>query len=185
LNILQFESTSIAGLYVVEGDLFRDNRGSFGRMFCRREFAARGLASEIVQCNVSHSPSRGILRGFHIQAAPHQEAKLVRCVAGRIFDVALDLRRASPTFGRFFAVELSGRDERMVYIPEGCAHAYQTLEDDTIIVYQVSAFHELAAERGVKWNDPDVAVPWPLTENIILSERDQNLPSLADYRLDE
>jgi dTDP-4-dehydrorhamnose 3,5-epimerase len=163
---MRFEPTPIAGIFVVESELFLDNRGSFGRMFCRREFAARGLANEIAQCNVSHSPNRGTLRGFHIQRAPHQEAKLVQCVAGRIFDVALDLRRASPTFGQFHAIELCG-------------------EDHSVVVYQVSAFHELAAERGVKWNDPDVAVPWPLAENVIVSERDQHLPGLADYWVDE
>jgi dTDP-4-dehydrorhamnose 3,5-epimerase len=182
---MRFEPTPIAGIFVVESELFLDNRGSFGRMFCRREFAARGLANEIAQCNVSHSPNRGTLRGFHIQRAPHQEAKLVQCVAGRIFDVALDLRRASPTFGQFHAIELCGGDGRMMYVPEGCAHAYETLEDHSVVVYQVSAFHELAAERGVKWNDPDVAVPWPLAENVIVSERDQHLPGLADYWVDE
>jgi dTDP-4-dehydrorhamnose 3,5-epimerase len=151
-------------------------------MFCRREFGARGLVTEIAQSNVSHSPRRGTLRGFHIQVKPHEEIKIVQCVAGRIFDVALDLRRASPTFGRFHALELSAGNGCMLYIPEGCAHAYQTLEDHSVVVYHVSMFYAPAAERGVRWNDPKIDVPWPSVRDVILSQRDRDLPLLAEYR---
>jgi dTDP-4-dehydrorhamnose 3,5-epimerase len=178
---LDFEPTSIPDAFLVRTTWFRDARGTFGRMFCAREFAEHGLESEIAQCNLSNNPRRGTLRGLHILSNPHEEAKLVQCVAGRIFDVAVDLRPKSRTFGRYFAAELSAGDGRLLYIPKGCAHGYQTLEDATSVLYHVSSFYEAAAERGVRWNDPQIAVPWPLPSEVILSDRDRNLPSFADY----
>jgi dTDP-4-dehydrorhamnose 3,5-epimerase len=179
---MDFEPTAIPGVIVIRSGWFTDERGTFGRMFCRREFGGRGLVTDIAQSNVSHSLRRGTLRGFHIQVEPHEEIKLVQCVAGRIFDVALDLRRASPTFGRFHALELSAGDGCMLYIPEGCAHAYQTLEDHSTVIYHASAFYAPAAERGVRWNDPEIDVPWPSVHDVILSQRDRDLPLLAEYR---
>jgi len=179
---MNFQATPIEGVFEVQTDWYRDVRGTFGRIFCQREFSAHGLTTNLVQCNLSNNPQRGTLRGLHLQAGPHQEAKLVCCVAGSIFDVALDLRSNSPTYGRHYVAELRAGEGRMLYIPEGCAHGYQTLENNSSMMYYVSAFHEPAAERGVRWNDPAINVRWPLADEAIVSERDQHLPLLADYQ---
>lgn len=179
---MEREPTNIAGVYIIRTTPFRDMRGTFERVFCQREFAAWGLETEIAQWNMSRNPHRGTLRGLHLQDPPHQEAKLVHCVVGRIFDVAVDLRPTSETFGRHFCLELSAEDSCSLYLPQGCAHGYQTLEDATTVVYQVSAFHSLSAETGVRWDDPDIGVRWPLRSEAIVSDRDRNLPVLAHYR---
>ena len=177
---MKFYPTPIADVVEVQVDWHRDERGSFGRVFCRRKFVRHGLNAEFVQCNFSSNPRSGTLRGFHLQLKPHLEAKLVQCVSGRIYDVALDLRPGSATYGLYHAVELVAGEGRMLYLPEGCAHAYQTLEDQSSIVYHVSAYYERTAECGVRWNDPSVGVPWPLAATAIVSERDRALPLLAE-----
>jgi len=150
-----------------------DSRGFFGRSFCRREFMEHGLDPCVDQCNVSFNKRRGTLRGMHYQAAPHQEAKLVRCTRGAIFDAIIDLRPESSTFKRHFSITLSEQNLLMLYIPEGFAHGFQTLEDDTEVFYQMSkGFHPEAA-RGVRWNDPAFAIEWPSAERI-MNERDRN-----------
>jgi dTDP-4-dehydrorhamnose 3,5-epimerase len=179
--MMHFKSTDIAGVVVIERDFFRDIRGTFGRLFCKEDFARHGLMTQIAQSNFSHNPIGGTVRGFHFQAKPHQEAKLVQCVAGRIFDVALDLRCDSPTYRRFFALELCPEVGKSLYIPPGCAHAFQTLEDNSAVVYHVSTAYSAAHERGVRWNDERIGVPWPITTNPIVSDRDMNLPFLADF----
>jgi len=179
---MHFQLTPIAGVFEVKADWYHDNRGTFGRVFCQREFAAQGLSPMPVQSNLSTNPRRGTVRGLHIQARPHEEAKLVCCVAGKIFDVALDLRPQSATYGRYHAVELDRHSGRMLFLPEGCAHGYQTLEDDSTVIYHVSAFHNPAAERGVRWNDPMIGIPWPISTEAIVSERDRHLPSFEDYQ---
>ena len=178
---MRFQPTPIAGVVEVTIDLQRDPRGAFGRTFCRREFAAHGLAAALAQCNLSDNTRARTVRGFHLQMKPHREAKLVQCVRGRLFDVALDLRAGSPTYGRHHATELSAANGRMLYIPEGCAHGFQTLEDDTSIMYYISAYYEPASARGVRWNDPALGIKWPFAEPAAVNERDLTLPLLKEF----
>jgi dTDP-4-dehydrorhamnose 3,5-epimerase len=176
---MQFTPTIIDGVLEVSIEWHRDERGGFGRIFCAEEFARRGLFSTPAQCSFSSNIRRGTVRGFHLQAKPHAEAKLVQCVAGRLFDVALDLRSGSPTYGKHQAVELSPESGRMLFIPEGCAHAFQTLEDATSIVYYISVPYQPESGRGVLWNDPDIGVAWPLVDAFV-GERDRRLPRLTE-----
>ena len=170
-----FTATAVPGVFVVEPERRDDERGFFARTFCAREFAERGLDARIAQCSVSYSPRRATLRGLHYQAAPHAEAKLVRCTRGEIFDVAVDLRPGSTTFKRHVALTLSAEDRRAVYIPPGCAHGFETLTDDTEVLYQISEFHVPEAARGMRWDDPAFAIQWPLAPAVI-SERDRSYP---------
>lgn len=179
---MRFDPTPLAGVVEVSTLWHRDPRGALGRIFCAREFAAAGLTPEIAQCNLSSNIARGTVRGFHLQDEPFAEDKLVHCIAGRIYDVALDLRPQSPTFGHHHAIELAAGDGRMLYVPRGCAHGFQTLEDASAVLYYISNFHEPGAERGVRWDDPALDVRWPIREGLTLSERDRGLPLLADYR---
>jgi len=174
-----FVETGLKGAFVVEVEKLDDERGFFGRSWCKREFAEHGLNPNLSQCSVSFSRRRGTLRGLHYQIAPHEEAKLVRCTAGAIYDVIVDLRRGSPTFGKWFAVELTAENHRMLYVPEGMAHGLQTLEDNTEVFYQISEFYEPASARGVRWNDPAFGIEWPPADRII-SARDA---SYADFEL--
>lgn len=181
---MQFRPTSLAGVVEISIDWDRDARGAFGRSFCRREFAEHGLNPGLAQCSVSRNSHARTVRGFHLQFKPHREAKLVHCVTGRLFDVVLDLRAGSPTYGRHHEVELSAADGPMLYIPEGCAHGFQTLEDNTSLIYYISTFYEPVALRGVRWNDPALGVRWPFTDGVTVSERDQTWPLLANYAVD-
>jgi dTDP-4-dehydrorhamnose 3,5-epimerase len=177
---MRFHPTAIAGVIEIVTEPHNDERGSFVRTFCAREFAAYGLNPQLAQCNFSTNTREGTLRGFHIQAEPHGEDKLVHCTAGRIFDVALDLRPDSPTFGQHHSVNLSATEGRMLYIPQGCAHAFQAMEDASALTYYLSTFYEPASMRGVRWNDPEIGVRWPF-ENPIMNQRDRELPLLRDY----
>src|SRR5262245_52485939 len=178
---MRFAATAIEGVLEVSIEWHRDERGGFGRVFCAEEFAQRGLFSRPAQCSISSNLRRGTVRGFHLQAKPHQEAKLVQCAAGRMIDVALDLRPESATYGRYHAATLSAETGLMLFIPEGCAHAFQTLEDATSVVYTISTPYHPESSRGVLWNDPAVGVVWPIKEAIV-SERDSQLPRLKDFR---
>ena len=178
---MRFSKTSIEGVAEVTIDWHRDERGGFGRVFCAEEFAGNGLISSLAQCSISSNLRRGTVRGFHLQAEPHSEAKLVHCVAGRMFDVALDLRPGSRTYGKHHAIELSSESGLMLFIPEGCGHAFQTLEDATSIIYYISAPYHPESARGVAWNDPAIGIDWPI-KDAILSERDRTLPQLEDFR---
>ena len=149
-----FEPTGIGGVWVIEPERFEDERGFFARTWDTGEFEQRGLNGRLVQCSISHNGHRGTLRGLHYQAAPHEEAKLVRCTAGAIFDVAVDLRPDSPTYTRWFGVELSADNRLALYIPEGCAHGFLTLADDSEVMYQISELWAPDAARGVRWDDP-------------------------------
>jgi dTDP-4-dehydrorhamnose 3,5-epimerase len=153
-----------------------DGRGFFGRSFCRGEFTERGLNPEIVQCNISFNRYAGTLRGMHYQLAPHAEEKLVRCTRGKLYDVIVDLRQESPTFKQWISLELSVDNRLMLYIPKGCAHGFQTLEDNTEVFYQMSEFYYPESGRGVRWNDPAFGVQWPEGVQMILSDRDRNWP---------
>lgn len=169
---MRFVETKLAGLFVVEMELREDERGFFARSWCRDEFAVHGLKTEIIQCNVSFNRKTGTLRGMHYQAAPHGEAKLVRCTAGAIYDVAVDIRPLSPTFQRWEAVELTAANWQMLYIPEGFAHGFLTLEDDTEVSYQMFERYHPESARGLRWNDPAFGINWPAMPERILSERD-------------
>ena len=170
-----FVPTPLPGAYLVDLDRRTDDRGFFARTWCRREFAEMGLNSELAQCNVSYNRQRGTLRGMHWQAAPHAEAKLVRCTRGVIWDAIIDLRADSPNYLQHFGVELTAASGRALYVPEGMAHGFVTLENDCEVSYQMSEFYEPAASRGIRWNDPAFAIEWPLSEPI-LHPRDASYP---------
>ena len=172
---MKFTETPLSGCYVIDLEQIGDDRGFFARSWCSKEFEAVGLAPRICQANVSYNNARGTLRGLHYQLAPHAEAKLVRCTRGAIFDVAVDLRVESPTFRQWFGMELSSENWRMLYIPEGFGHGFQTLENDTEIYYLVSEFYTPEAERGARYDDPAFGIEWP-TEVTATSEKDANWP---------
>jgi dTDP-4-dehydrorhamnose 3,5-epimerase len=174
-----FREAGVAGVWLVEPEPAADARGFFARVWCGREFAARGLGATLAQCSVSFTRRRGTVRGMHFQAAPHAEAKLVRCTRGAIHDVALDVRRGSPTFGRWVAAELTADNRHMLYVPEGVAHGFQALTDDAEVLYLVSEFHHPEAERGIRWDDDAAGIAWPVAE-VTVSPRDAALPRLAD-----
>ncbi len=169
--------TPLAGAYAVELERLEDERGFFARSFCRDEFRSRGLASVVAQCNVSWNRQRGTLRGLHFQAAPHEEAKLVRCTRGAIWDVIVDLREGSPTRLRWHALELTAENRTALYVPEGLAHGFQTLSDDAEVLYQMSVPYHAELARGVRWDDPRIGIRWPLADPI-LSARDRAYPLL-------
>jgi dTDP-4-dehydrorhamnose 3,5-epimerase len=170
-----FTPTPLADAWVVDPERREDQRGYFARTWCQREFAGHGLDSRLVQCSVSHNFRRGTLRGLHWQEAPHAEVKLVRCTRGAAWDVIVDLRPSSPTYARHFGVELSEQSGRALYIPQGFAHGFQTLVDGTEMFYQMSAFYEPSAARGVRWNDPAFGIVWPVPDPI-LHPRDGGYP---------
>jgi dTDP-4-dehydrorhamnose 3,5-epimerase len=170
-----FTETGLSGAVIVDVEPHADERGFFARSWCIREFAERGLNPSVVQCNVSGNTAKGTLRGMHYQVAPHAEVKLVRCTKGAIYDVIIDLRPSSPTFLQHAGVELTADNHRALYIPEGFAHGFMTLHDDSEVFYQMSAFYEPTAARGVRWNDPIFGISWPLPVSVI-SERDREYP---------
>lgn len=173
-----FIPTSLAGAFIVEPEPLRDERGFFARTWDQRELEARGLNSKIVQCSVSFSERRGTLRGMHYQTPPHEEAKLVRCVRGVLHDVIIDLRSDSATFRRHFSTVLRAGDYRALYVPEGVAHGFLTLEDGTEALYQISEAHRPEAARGVRWDDPAFGIRWPEAVRVI-SEPDRSYPDYA------
>lgn len=170
-----FIETKFTGAFIITPDLIEDERGFFARTFCQREFEEHDLNFGLVQCNASFNKKEGTVRGMHYQAAPHAEVKLVRCTSGSICDVIVDLRPESPTFKEWFAAELTDKNHQMLYVPEGFAHGYQTLEPQTEVFYQVSAFYHPASERGVRWNDPTFGIKWPLPVGVI-SKKDGSYP---------
>jgi dTDP-4-dehydrorhamnose 3,5-epimerase len=173
-----FTETRLPGAYVIEPQLLQDERGFFARSWCQREFESHGLTSRVVQANISYNKRKGTLRGMHYQLAPHAEAKLVRCTRGAILDVIADLRPDSETAGQWIAVELTADNRRMLYVPEGFAHGFQTLVDDTEVTYQVTEFYTPGAERGVRYDDPALGISWPL-EVTVISEKDRSWPAYA------
>lgn len=172
---LIFHETKLPGAFLIEPVKHEDHRGFFERTFCRKEFEEHGLNPHVAQCSVSFNKRKGVLRGMHYQVAPFAEAKLVRCTAGSVYDVIIDLRPDSPAFKKHFAVELSARSQRMLYVPENIAHGFQTLEDDTEIFYQISQVYSPEHACGVRWNDPAFAIDWPPAERTI-SEKDRLYP---------
>ncbi|MGE5145580.1 MAG: dTDP-4-dehydrorhamnose 3,5-epimerase [Candidatus Eiseniibacteriota bacterium] len=173
---MRFRETTLPGVWLIEPEPQADERGYFARAWCARELEARGLADRFVQSSISFNRRRGTLRGIHYQAAPHEEAKLVRCTQGAVFDVVVDLRAGSPTRGKWYAAELSAANGRTLYIPEGCGHGFETLSDDAELLYHMSVEYVPEAARGVRWDDPTLAIAWPIPEPT-LSERDRALPA--------
>lgn len=167
-----FADTNIKGVFIIEPEVINDERGFFACTWSQEEFEKRGLNPRLVQCNMSFNHKRGTVRGMHFQQKPHEETKLVRCTRGAMFDVALDLRPDSPTRYQWTGVELTSENRRMLYIPEGFAHGYQTLIDDTEIFYQMSEAYHPGSARGLRWNDPRLGIDWPL-EVTSISKRDQ------------
>jgi dTDP-4-dehydrorhamnose 3,5-epimerase len=175
-----FTETSIPGAFVIDLEQRGDDRGFFARAWCANEFADHGLNQRLVQVNLSFNQRAGTLRGMHLQTAPHEEAKCVRCTRGAIYDVVLDLRPDSPAYKRWEAVELTAENRRMLYVPEGCAHGYQTLVADTETLYQVSEFYAPESEEGVRWDDPAFGIDWPDAAERVLSPKDAAWPDFRD-----
>lgn len=172
---MRFVPTAIEGAWLIETDPAGDARGAFSRSYCREAFREAGIAFDPVQCSLSTNPARGTLRGMHYQHPPHLEAKLVLCAAGSIFDVALDLRRGSRTFGKAVGTHLSGDGARLFYIPEGCAHGFLTLEPDSSVFYLIGTAFQDGQGAGVRWDDPAFAIEWPEAP-VLMSDRDASYP---------
>jgi dTDP-4-dehydrorhamnose 3,5-epimerase len=172
-----FTESPLSGAYVVDMQRLADERGFFARSYCAEEFAARGLGPELRQCSVSYNARKGTLRGLHYQDAPHEEHKLVRCTAGAIFDVIVDIRTSSPTYRHWYAEELTVDNRRSLFIPPGFAHGFVSLTDDTEVYYMISVAHAPSFSRGLRWNDPAFAIEWPLAP-VVISARDAGYPLL-------
>jgi len=170
-----FNETPVQGAYVIDLEKKGDDRGFFARVFCQNEFHEQGLTTDFVQVNNSRSATKGTLRGMHFQRPPKAETKLVRCIHGSLYDVVLDLRENSHTFGKSFGAELSADNRRMMYVPKGCAHGFLTLTDDVEAFYFVDAFYGPDLEGGVRWNDPAFNIEWPI-EPTVISDKDRNHP---------
>jgi dTDP-4-dehydrorhamnose 3,5-epimerase len=177
-----FTPTPLKGAFLIDVERHADERGFLARTFCEREFAEQGLRMRIVQSSTIHSPRCHTLRGLHYQEAPHAETKLVRCTRGSIFLVMVDLRRDSATLNDWLGAELSARSGRLAYVPEGFAQGYQTLEDDTEVLYQMSHRYVPEAARGVRWDDPALRIDWPPADRRLISERDRAWPDVASSR---
>jgi dTDP-4-dehydrorhamnose 3,5-epimerase len=179
-ELMIFTPTSLEGAFVIEIQKLEDERGFFARTFCQREFQEHGLNFSLLQCNISYNKTKGTLRGMHFQVFPHQEAKLVSCTRGAFHDVIIDIRPDSPTYMKQFAIDLTADANNALYVPEGFAHGFLTLEPDTYVYYQMSEFYELGYARGIRWNEPAFNIEWP-GEVKMISERDANYP---DYSTD-
>jgi dTDP-4-dehydrorhamnose 3,5-epimerase len=176
-----FEPLALPGVFLIRAEPVADPRGEFARIFCAEEFRAHGLDARVAQSSTSVTRRRGTVRGMHWQAAPWGEAKLVRCLRGAVYDVALDLRPDSPAFRRWAAVELAAPGREALYLPEGVAHGYQALQDDAELLYQMSVPYHPEAGRGARWNDPAFGISWPIAD-ALLSERDAGYPDFDSKR---
>lgn len=170
-----FRPVRLAGAWIIDLDKHEDERGFFARAWCATEFEAHGLPTRMVQANLSYNRRRGTLRGMHYQAAPHPEAKVIRCIRGALYDVLVDIRPGSPTFAQWVGAELTAENRTMLYIPEGCAHGFQTLTEDTEALYLMSAFYVPGAARGFRYDDPAFRITWPLPVSLI-SDKDSSWP---------
>jgi dTDP-4-dehydrorhamnose 3,5-epimerase len=173
-----FLETKLPGVFEIHIEAKADDRGFFARTWCQKEFGAHGLNGKLVQCSLSFNSRQGTLRGMHYQIAPYEEAKLIRCTKGTIYDVVLDLRWESPTFKDWVAVVLTSEKRNMIYVPKGCAHGFLTLEDESEVIYQMSELWDAESARGVRWDDPAFQIRWPADVEVI-SERDRTYP---DFR---
>jgi len=170
-----FNPTKLGGAFTIDVEPFQDGRGFFTRTFCEKEFAEHNLVQHFVQANHSGTQGKGVIRGMHFQYTPFSEVKLVKCVQGAIFDVIVDVRAGSPTFLQWFGAELSAENKRMMYVPAGFAHGFQTLSDYSEITYMVSSFYNKESERGIKYDDAKVGIEWPLPVSLV-SDKDLNIP---------
>lgn len=177
---LRFEKTAVEGSFLVQTSPFRDDRGTFERVFCAREFASFGLCKEFVQVNTSRNTRVGTMRGLHAQISPHEEVKVVSCQKGAIYDVVVDVRVESPTFRRWYGVELNENNGMMLYVPEGCAHGYLTLSPESTVTYLVSRYYVPNAEQGFHFADPAFGIEWPIPIEVI-SAKDANWPPMERF----
>jgi dTDP-4-dehydrorhamnose 3,5-epimerase len=175
-----FIETKLAGAFLIQPQPVEDERGFFARTWCQHELEEHGLVSRLAQCSVSYNRRKGTLRGMHYQIAPHQEEKVVRCTQGALWDVIVDLRPESPTFKQWVGYELSAGNRAQLYIPVGCAHGFQTLEDETEALYMISGFYHPESARGVRWDDPAFGIQWPETDKRIISDRDGGYPDFLE-----
>ncbi len=176
--VVKFTATKLDGVYTIEVERREDERGYFGRLWCEREMAAQGLSTRIVQVNVAVSVKKGTLRGMHFQRPPAAEVKIIRCQRGALYDVIVDLRPGSASYKQWVGIELSQENGRMLYAPEGCAHGYLTLRDDTELSYSTSQFYVPDSAHGVRFDDPALDIKWPASVRVV-SEQDRNWPILA------
>jgi dTDP-4-dehydrorhamnose 3,5-epimerase len=174
---MKFTSTPLLNAYIIDLNILKDDRGSFSRVFCKKEFLNLGIETEWVQINHSITKRKGTLRGMHFQTPPYAEDKLVRCISGKVYDVIIDLRKHSSTFLKWFGIELSAQNQKMVFIPKGFAHGFQTLENNSQLIYHHSQYYNSIFEKGIPYNDPKIKIDWklPITS---MSERDQTHPFL-------
>jgi dTDP-4-dehydrorhamnose 3,5-epimerase len=179
---LKFIETPLPGLRVIEIEPLIDDRGFFARSFCVRDFQAHGLEETVAQCNISFNEKAGTLRGLHFQALPHEEAKLVRCTCGAVYDVAVDMRPNSSMYLKWFAAELTSENRRMMFIPRGFAHGFQTLVDGSEVFYLMSEFYHPESARGLRWDDPTLGITWPIADRII-SDKDRTYPLISNGSL--
>ncbi|OGM93691.1 MAG: dTDP-4-dehydrorhamnose 3,5-epimerase [Parcubacteria group bacterium RIFCSPHIGHO2_02_FULL_48_10b] len=170
---MKFIKTKIDGVYVIEYEVWKDERGYFDRLFCKDELAKSGIQFDIVQINHSFSKYKGTLRGLHFQKEPKAQDKMAKCLRGALYDVAVDLRKDSPTYGQWIAEELSEENKKMLLVPKGCAHGFQTLTDNCEVIYFMSEFYSPEHSFGIPWDDPLLGIEWPIL-NPILSEKDKN-----------
>ena len=176
---MKFLETRVKDAFLIEPESFSDDRGYFMRAYCAQEFQKAGIKLPVVQANLAGSRHKGTLRGMHYQTAPFEEGKLIRCIGGSIFDVVIDIRTGSETYGQWYGAELTSSNRQMLYIPPGCAHGYLTLEDNTEVYYLVSEYYQPGAERGIRWNDPQFPIDWPIKDNLIMSDKDQVWPDFG------
>jgi dTDP-4-dehydrorhamnose 3,5-epimerase len=176
---MRITETKLKGSYIIEPERFHDERGFFARVYSERDFAALGVSTHFIECNLSFNRKKGSLRGMHYQAAPHGQAKLVRCTRGAIFDVAIDLRPESPTFKQWVGMELTDENRLLFFLPKDFAHGYLTLEDDTEVSYQVTSEYVPESSRGFRWNDPTFGVQWPDVGELVINARDRTYPPFA------
>lgn len=176
---MRFIETELAGAYIIEPEPLEDERGFFARISCAREFEEKGLVSTFLQSSIAYNRTKGTLRGMHFQIAPHEEVKTVRCTMGAIYDVIVDLRPRSPTYRSWTSVVLSAENRRTLYVPEGFAHGYQTLEDGTEVFYEMSQYYAPESACGIRWDDPSTGIRWPDVDERVISEKDRELPYFA------
>lgn len=180
-----FSETKLKGAYIIEATPIKDNRGFFSRTWCKRELEQHGLDTNIVQCNISYNLKKGTLRGMHYQKNPYSEVKYVRCIKGALYDVIVDLREDSKTFGQWIGVELTEENKRALYIPKGFAHGFETLLDNTYLYYQVTEYYTPEAEGGIRWNDPKFNIIWPIDNPVVMSSKDNSWPLFLGGRKNE
>lgn len=178
---MKFIKTEFDGLFVIELDKIIDERGYFARIWCKKEFATQGLNGNFVQANTSFCMKKGIIRGIHYQKDQYQEDKLLECVNGSVYDIGIDLRKNSKTYGKYFGIEISSKNQKMVYVPKGFAHGYQALNDGAIVIYQTTTMYTPGAEGGIRYNDPLFNIQWPI-DKCIVSKKDE---SWADYKMEK